>query len=336
MNMEQSFLTVADSHLKLGEFKEAEEYYKKVLEYNSKSSDAFIGLFLTSCGFASLGVMLENADSQTLLSALKSKYFAKAQKFASEEMHAKLSEFAEKAKARAVEVKAFEEQAKRLENAAEKRAKEIAKFYETEGSRILACRKCGAELQFFDELTEIGERAFEGIKSLKSVELPEEINYIGDEAFCGCKNLEEVKIARTPDYMGDGVFADCVNLFKITLPKDCKYIRQRTFWNCRSLEEAEIPPEVKIIGASAFDGCNGLSDIKIPEKVEKIGDYAFYGCESVEEIIIPESVREIGKAAFEGCGLNKVTMPKRFKKHRKKIFGKKIGGFFSKVRFEYI
>ena len=334
--MEKSFLTVADSYLKLEQFKEAEEHYKKALEYNPQSADAFIGLFLCQYGYVSLGALLENADSATLFSVPKNKNLSKALKFASDEYRATLSEFSERAKLRAAEVKKREEEVKKLLDGSAKRAKEIAKFYEVEGCRIISCKKVGAEPEFFDEISEIGARAFENIKSLKRVELPEIISFIGDNAFCGCKNLAEVKILRTPDYMGDGVFADCVNLKSVTLPEYIKGIERRTFFNCSGLEEIEIPAEVKTICESAFDGCYNLKGITLPEEVEKIGDYAFYGCEGIEKLIIPQSVKGIGKSAFERCSLKEVTLPQKFKKHRREIFGGKLGGLFSKVKFTYI
>ena len=334
--MEKSFLTVADSHLKLEEFKEAEEYYKRALEYNPQSADAYIGLFLCQYGFSSFGAILENADSATLSGIPKNKYFIKALKCAEKELGATLYEFLNRVKEKTAEAKKREEDIKKYAAQAGKRAKEIAKFYDVDGNRILSCKKFGSEPEFFEELFEIGARAFENIKSLKKVELPEYISYIGDYAFSGCKNLEEAEIPATPDYFGDGVFSDCIKLQSVTLPENLKIIARSTFYNCAELEEIDIPAEVKVIGESAFDGCYNLERITLPEKIEKIGDYAFYGCEGIKKLFIPQSVTEIGVSAFERCSLKSVTMPKRFKKHRKKIFGKKLGGFFSSVKFTYI
>ena len=334
--MEKSFLTVADSHLKLEEFKEAEEYYKRALDYNPQSADAYIGLFLCQYGFTTFGAILENADSATLSGIPKNKNLIKAQKYADKELSATLLVFLSKVKDKEVEAKKREDELKKYAVQSGKRAKEIAKCYEVDGNRIISCKKYGAELQLFEELYEIGARAFENVKSLKRVELPEYISYIGDNAFSGCKNLEEVDVSCAPDYFGDGVFSDCVKLESVTLPENLKAIPRSTFYNCTNLEEIEIPDGVLSIGASAFDGCYNLDRIDLPENLEKIGDYAFYGCEEIKKLVIPDSVTEIGVSAFERCSLKSVILPKRFKKLRKKIFGKKLGGFFSNVKFTYI
>lgn len=334
--MENNFLTDADGYLKSKDFKGAEESYKKALEADSKSATAYLGLYLCQVGFISLDETYENADCATLLGVSKNKNFIKAQKFAHQGLKAALLKFAETSREKGAGLKAKETEEKRLEEEAKKRAKEIGRYYELEEARIISCKKAVAAPPFYKETCEIGDRVFEGKSAIKKLSLPENITYVGDSAFAGCKNLEEVTLARAPEEMGDCVFENCVNLNSVIFPNDLRAIKRRTFYNCGGLENIKLPAELKTIGESAFDGCFGLTGIKIPEKVEKIGDYAFYGCEGIEILSIPQSVREIGKSAFERCQLKKVTMPKRFKKRRKKIFGKKMGGLFSKVEFGYI
>lgn len=334
--MENSFLIVADSYLKLGEFEKAEDYYSQALKYENGCAPAYKGLFLAECGFISFEEMCEKADSALLFSAEKNKYLSKAVKLGGDGFASEIKNFITAAKARGEEVKKWEEEARRAQSDAEKRGKEISRFYEYENGRIISCRRAGASPEFFPELTEIGDDAFKGLKSIKSVEVPEDITYIGESAFEGCKGLRSVKISAPPQKFGQAAFFACVNLESASLPEGLSSIPRNTFFNCRNLSEVNLPASLKEIEEGAFEGCNEIKELKLPKKLEEIGKYAFYGCEKIENLTIPESVKGIGESAFERCGLKEVVLPRRFKKLRKKIFGKKLGGYFSKVKFIYI
>ena len=71
-----------------------------------------------------------------------------------------------------------------------------------------------------------------------------------------------------------------------------------------------IPNGVTKIDGYAFSGCSSLTSVTIPQGVTKIGNYAFSGCRSLTSVTIPDSVTEIGYYAFSGCSsLKEVRVP---------------------------
>ena len=61
-------------------------------------------------------------------------------------------------------------------------------------------------------VTSIGERAFDGCYTLKSVMIPESITSIGDYAFSSCEALASVVIPDSVINMGANPFMNCENL----------------------------------------------------------------------------------------------------------------------------
>ena len=77
-------------------------------------------------------------------------------------------------------------------------------------------------------VTEIGDYAFRGCASLKSVNIPRNVTRIGDAAFAECTGLEQIIIQDKVAFIGDGVFDGCRNV-NVSI-KDNPY----TEWYCKS------------------------------------------------------------------------------------------------------
>ena len=58
----------------------------------------------------------------------------------------------------------------------------------------------------------IGDSAFYGCKSLRSITIPDSVTSIGDEAFSGCESLERIKIPDSVTSIGDEAFSGCESL----------------------------------------------------------------------------------------------------------------------------
>ena len=158
--------------------------------------------------------------------------------------------------------------------------------------------------------TSIGDSAFWGCTSLKSVTIPDSITSIGYAAFRECTSLKSVTIPDSVTSIGNTAFVSCTSLISITIPNSVTEIGDAAFRECTSLISITIPNSVTSIGDRAFRECTSLTSITIPNSVTSIGEYTFYGCTSLTSITIPDSVTSIGWDAFESCtSLTSITIP---------------------------
>ena len=186
--------------------------------------------------------------------------------------------------------------------------------------------------------------AFNGCRSLTSINIPSSVTSIGGYAFCDCSSLTSINIpssvasiemcafygcsslttltvdANNPNYCADGCML--FNKEKTTLicafgsqktyniPSSVTSIEVGAFEGCSSLTSIKIPSSVTSIEASAFFGCSSLTSINIPSSVTSIGIQAFSYCSSLTSINIPSSVTSIGFQAFQGCSyLTSINIP---------------------------
>ena len=101
------------------------------------------------------------------------------------------------------------------------------------------------------------------------------VTEIGDCAFAGCRSLTSINIPNSVTSIGYGAFYGCRSLTSITIPSSVTSISEDTFGYCSSLTSIKIPNSVTYIGDGAFDNCINLTSIEIPSSVTYIGKYAF-------------------------------------------------------------
>ena len=132
------------------------------------------------------------------------------------------------------------------------------------------------------QVTGIGESAFEGCSSIKTVVFTEggvDGITIGTKAFYGCSSIESV------------VFAErLVNGTKRT-----------------GTSSNYVYVAMPAIGDQAFDACEKLASITNLGLVEGIGDYAFRNT-AISEISIPSTLLTFGASPFMGCRLSKIEL----------------------------
>ena len=158
--------------------------------------------------------------------------------------------------------------------------------------------------------TSIGDNAFNGHSSLKSIDIPDTVISIGNYAFNYCSSLYSVTIGNNVTSIGEYAFGFCSSLVSITIPSSVKEIKDYAFYVCYSLTSVNISNGVTNIGAGVFNGCSSLESINIPNSVTDIGEYAFSGCTSLTSITIPDSITAIGANAFKNCSsLTSIEIP---------------------------
>jgi uncharacterized repeat protein (TIGR02543 family) len=159
-----------------------------------------------------------------------------------------------------------------------------------------------------NNITYIGDRAFEGAESLRRITIPNTVTYLGKEVFKDNLSLEEVVfedgsvIREIPSY----AFFNTPNLKRIVLPDTVEYIRRGAFLGTRALDTIVIPPLVTEIENEVFRE-SGLTHIEIPAGITKIHAYAFREClrlglrEQGLSFAPGSTLREIGNFAFRNC-----------------------------------
>lgn len=75
----------------------------------------------------------------------------------------------------------------------------------------------------------IGSNAFNGLKNLQSIMIPESVKEVGSFAFSGCTNLKEVYFAGKECKLLEYAFSSCISLAKVKLPKKCELDEQTVF-----------------------------------------------------------------------------------------------------------
>ena len=170
-----------------------------------------------------------------------------------------------------------------------------------------------------DNVTAIGEGAFEGCGGLTSMTIPNHVSDIGYVAFGNCTDLTSITIPASVRTIIES-FSGCSGLASITVDEGNSVFDSRN--NCNAIIESStnelvvgckntiIPKGVTSIGYGAFSGCTGLTAVTFPSSMTSIGSEAFIGCTGLTSITIPTSVTGIGYAAFSECtGITSVTIP---------------------------
>ena len=194
-----------------------------------------------------------------------------------------------------------------------------------------------------NNVTSIGNHAFDGCKAFKSFTFTPRITSIGNSAFRNCGGLTSIKLPSKVDQLGDYAFADCENLESAIFNSNVE-INTTTFVNDAKLktltspayyfdgvalydkektnlikvfdytlsEYTGIPETVTTIGEHAFKDCTNLSKVNMPFGLISVGDDAFNNCEKLASISFSDQLESIGARAFLKCmNLSKIELPSR-------------------------
>lgn len=141
----------------------------------------------------------------------------------------------------------------------------------------------------------IGNHAFSGCSSLKSVTIPEGVTNIESFAFSGCRGLTSVMIPESVTSIDWEAFSKCSSLTNVRIPESVTSIKSNAFSGCPNLADSN---GFVIALHILFDYYGNAGNIVVPEGVTCINGGAFSGCKDLKSVTIPESVTSIGKEVF--------------------------------------
>ena len=115
------------------------------------------------------------------------------------------------------------------------------------------------------------------------------ITDVGDCAFQGCKTLTGVILANSITRIGSQAFEDCTSLAEVILPGNVISIGRETFRSCTALTRISISEGVTSIGTSAFSHCSSLTSVTLPKSLEYVGPDLFKKCRNLTRVTMPSS-----------------------------------------------
>jgi hypothetical protein len=125
------------------------------------------------------------------------------------------------------------------------------------------------------KVTEVGTKAFKGLKKLQKVTFGKNVKSIGKNAFQNCKKLKKINFKNVKT-IGAGAFSGCKALTKVTIGKKVTTIGKNAFKKCKKLKTVVIGKKVKTINAKAFDKDNKIKTINFKGKaLKKVKKNAF-------------------------------------------------------------
>lgn len=178
----------------------------------------------------------------------------------------------------------------------------------------------------------IGEDAFSGNLSMKTLTIPNGVEEIRYHAFSGCDMLESVNIADSVRIIGQAVFSDCGSLRDVTIGDGLVNMGSGVFAGCPNLSTVNIKSsryhcrggviynEAETTLVEMLGGCETTA-YEMPSTVTRIDPYAFWDCDKLAYVQLSAALSEIPAYSFSGCtGLTAVSVPYSVKRIEAKAF----------------
>ena len=165
----------------------------------------------------------------------------------------------------------------------------------------------------WDNITKIGENAFNMCVALTTIKLPAELKTIDAQAFRSCDHLATVDYGTKVETIGDGAFWSTGALKKFFFKGSVKTLGANAFRES-GLTCVHLKGDMTI-GKEAFMNCTSLKYVEFPatssatQPLTYVAEGMFTGCTSLPFITLPSTVTEIKANAFNGCSnLNYVNI----------------------------
>jgi hypothetical protein len=198
-------------------------------------------------------------------------------------------------------------------------------FLESNDKIICCLEKNITSLTVPKNITQLGQAAFCGLKSLASIDLQAPILTLGEKTFDGDDNVQEVAIGSVNIPLGC-LFASSNKLTSVTFRG--QEIPNSYFANMPNLAAVSFENDITSIGNNAFYGDENLASLFPFAKIQFLGDGAFYGCARLTRLSFAATLQKVGFGVFEGCSmLKELTIPALTKKPDEFTLGSLFGVF---------
>ncbi len=144
--------------------------------------------------------------------------------------------------------------------------------------------KVGTAYTVSASVEKVYDDAFRDSKKLVSIDFENDDTTIGQRAFACCTALKNISLPKNITSLEEGLFYECSSLKDIALPGSVTEICGKVFSGASSLEFIVIPNGVTEICMSTFLNCSSLKGVVIPSSVEIIKNYAFSGATALKDV----------------------------------------------------
>ncbi len=141
------------------------------------------------------------------------------------------------------------------------------------------------EIVLSDSITEIGDHAFRGSKTLERIVLPKNLEKMGAYVFYECTAIEEVVFTSGSD-------------------KPLDLSKAYTFYKCTSLKELDISQRnVSVLGSHFLSECTNVEMVSLPDTITEFTSQTFYNNPKMylASGFLPTSLKRMGFHSFSGC-----------------------------------
>ncbi len=201
----------------------------------------------------------------------------------------------------------------------------ITMYSDTVGDGAFAGCKSLKTVVIANDLTYLGVKAFDSCEALESITFQKSVEKIGDYAFLGCKKLTTVQLPNGKISIGDGAFESSgLNMLKLSANTELGYIGLAPFAGFRT------KVNVDVTASTLYEEANGaiyntakdtlvlvipntaVTEFTVPASVVTIGSGAFSSMNKLKkvEFAAGSKLTTIDQNAFGGCGLlNSIQLP---------------------------
>lgn len=172
------------------------------------------------------------------------------------------------------------------------------------------------KLTFGNNVTEIPDNVFTGLKNVKELTLPKNLKTIGSMAFYGCEGLTELTIPGSVTEIGQQAFDLCRGLKTLTFEdgeEELAFTAEPNYINNAfansPLEDIYLGRNLIYPNVSPFFAIESIKELTLGSKVTRLSDRVFAGCPNLKEVYSnSETVPTTGENVFTESYLANATL----------------------------